>query len=275
MSAWDAATIGNESIECDTTRPSPHLTRLACAGDERAGKRSAGTVCAGSPGSSIRDSGARPQRTHVTDDEPRAAHKGHNVSRHIALIITANPWIDDRSPMHCPTCNKSSTLKPVKLNGDLPARECAECHGILIDLLSYRAWREHRQEQQAESPAVVDVSDNARAMLCPKCSRLMLKFRIGGETRNAIDVCLHCDEAWLDQGEWELLGALALQSKLTNIFTEPWQRRIKAEQNERFHAERNEALIGKTSLERIDAFLSWVEDHPNRDEVLRILRQKI
>lgn len=177
--------------------------------------------------------------------------------------------------MHCPSCDLTTTLNPVKLKSELPAWECAECKGLLIDLLAYRAWRDEWPHDEAPAASVTEVADNARALLCPKCDRVMLKFRIGPRLRNTIDVCTHCDEAWLDQGEWELLGALALQSKLTNIFTQPWQRRVAAEQAEAAQAARYESLVGKDAVSRINEFLDWLENHPKRHDLARILNGRL
>ena len=178
--------------------------------------------------------------------------------------------------MNCPSCKSKHTFKPIKLNGSLPARECPECKGILIDLLSYRAWREKWQDiEESIDPVVSEVANSSSALLCPKCSRVMLKYRIGSKSRNTVDVCSNCDDAWLDNGEWELLGALALQSKLTNIFTEPWQQRIKAEQIENQQYERDAALIGSEEMTKIEELISWLDGHPKRQELLRILRKNL
>jgi len=176
--------------------------------------------------------------------------------------------------MLCPSC-KDSVLKPVKLAVNLPARKCVHCRGVLIDLLSYRAWRDHWLEQEVAALPITEVPDHSKAMLCPKCSRLMLKFRISGRQPNMIDVCAICDEAWLDEGEWELLEALSLQKKLTAIFTEPWQRRIREERTEEQKAQRLEKLIGKNDLKKVNEVASWIEKHPKKEVVLRILAEKI
>ena len=81
----------------------------------------------------------------------------------------------------------------------------------------------------------------------------MLKFRIAGETSNKIDVCQSCDEAWLDEGEWELLGALKIQHKLNSIFTDPWQRNIREENAKKAQEKRFEDLLGEEELKKYRA----------------------
>ena len=145
---------------------------------------------------------------------------------------------------------------------------------MLIDLLSYRAWRDNWADADEPESAVSQVSDNPKAKLCPKCSRLMLKFKVSGEQPNMIDVCTACDEAWLDEGEWELLGALALQTQLTRIFTEPWQSAVRKAQTDELRMKRLEALIGREDLARVNEMERWIESHPKKAEILQILLGK-
>ncbi len=172
--------------------------------------------------------------------------------------------------MHCPSC-KSTSLKPIKLSANLPARKCLNCSGVLIDLLSYRAWRDRSSSIPQNAPSVTEVADNKRALVCPKCSRVMLKFKIGGAQSNTIDVCGHCDEAWLDEGEWQLLGALELQGQLTEIFTEPWQRRVRSESAEQSQRQRNKEILGEKDFAELERIAAWIEQHPRKSDLIRIL----
>lgn len=113
--------------------------------------------------------------------------------------------------------------------------------------------------------------DSKRALVCPKCSRVMLKFKIGGARPNMIDVCGHCDEAWLDEGEWQLLEALSLQNKLTAIFTEPWQRRIRLEGAATTQRRRNQKILGDEDFAELERILAWIEQHPKKSDLIRIL----
>ena len=172
--------------------------------------------------------------------------------------------------MHCPSC-QSSSLKPIKLESNLPAWKCLNCSGVLIDLLSYRAWNEKSGMSSGEQTSVAEVTDSKHALVCPKCSRVMLKFKISGQHANAIDVCTHCDEAWLDEGEWQLLEALSLQEKLTAIFTEPWQRRIRMEKAEEAQRQRNREILGDEDLAEVERIAAWIDQHPRKPDLIRIL----
>lgn len=173
--------------------------------------------------------------------------------------------------MQCPSC-KSYTLKPVKLEHGLVARECIKCQGVLIDLLSYRKWAEDSTPTpDANITPLQEVVDNSKALACPKCSRVMLKFRVTGSADNKVDVCSGCDDAWLDYGEWDLLGALAIQDKLTAIFTEPWQRNIREENRTASHEKRFVELLGNEDYKKLDDLKKWVDGHAKKSDLIRFL----
>ena len=115
--------------------------------------------------------------------------------------------------MDCYRC-VGRVLKPVKLDHGLPPRECDSCGGVHIDLLNYRAWSEENAVA-AETTATVDVplpADNTSALICQRCSRIMLKYRVSTDHQNFVDICTSCDDIWLDSGEWGLIKHLALQA---------------------------------------------------------------
>ena len=124
--------------------------------------------------------------------------------------------------MKCPHC-QTSDLKPTMIEEYLPAMGCGTCRGSLVSLLYYRHWVE-TQKAPANEPrngvAAVETTDTTTAIRCPKCARLMTKYKLTGSVSNRVDVCATCDEAWLDGGEWELLEALQLSLKMPAIFTD-------------------------------------------------------
>ena len=99
----------------------------------------------------------------------------------------------------------------------------------------------------------------------------MLKFRIAGEATNKVDVCQHCDEAWLDEGEWELLGSLDIQHKLNAIFTDPWQRNIREENTRKAQEKRFEEILGTEQYSRLIDIKEWIDSHPNKEDIVRYI----
>ena len=173
--------------------------------------------------------------------------------------------------MYCPKC-KDTTLRASRLENDLPAAGCAKCHGALVPLLYYRDWAERHGEIGGEpltqQAAIEDAHDTNSAVLCPKCARLMTKYKISGCVANRLDVCPSCDEAWLDDGEWELLKALQLSHKMPQVFTEEWQRNIRKQVAEDTRRAILRKTVGDDALARTEAFKDWLKDQPRRKDIL-------
>ena len=178
--------------------------------------------------------------------------------------------------MHCPSC-KDHILKPVKLEKNLPARQCGHCEGVLLDLLYYRSWAEQQPSSSDENPTHVPLeklTDTSEAMTCPQCEKLMVKYRISATQSNKIDVCSHCDDAWLDGGEWALLNALAMEKELTHIFTQPWQQRVLKASLAITQEKRDESQLGEADYGKVLAFRDWLLSHPKRSLIEQILQRR-
>lgn len=172
--------------------------------------------------------------------------------------------------MHCPQC-KGYSLEPRELEPGLVAAVCPKCNGALLALMNYRFWADqhlkHASSSETHHASVEAVADAEHAKQCPKCARLMNRFRIGLDTGNRLDLCEHCDEAWLDKGEWQLLKSLDLADKLPRIFTDAWQRNIRLERQQRFMKDKYEALLGAEDFARVDTFKQWLDLHPEREQI--------
>lgn len=167
--------------------------------------------------------------------------------------------------MQCCSC-KHAQLEPIELEAGLLAAGCPSCKGALLPLMNYRFWAEHEHHVKDESTDLVEEPDGAKQ--CPKCQRMMTKYRIGAHTNNRIELCSHCDEVWLDAGEWGLVKHLHLEDKLSSIFTEAWQRNIRRQKEADSLRKHYEELIGKEEFERLLTFKTWLDQHPKRSELL-------
>jgi Zn-finger nucleic acid-binding protein len=116
-----------------------------------------------------------------------------------------------------------------------------------------------------------DVQDTTTAISCPKCARLMTKYKMSGFVANRLDVCPGCDEAWLDGGEWELLKALELSRKMPVVFTEHWQRNIRKQVAEETRRGILRKTIGDESQTTVDEFKTWLKEQPRRSDILNYL----
>jgi Zn-finger nucleic acid-binding protein len=174
----------------------------------------------------------------------------------------------------CPSC-VDKPLEPILLgNSDLPALGCDDCGGALLSLLGYRDWRD-RTGADAASDARTDgaeeqVSDTRSALRCPKCAGFMTKYRFSTEASNQIDLCEHCDEVWLDHGEWELLGRFALSSQLAAVFTRPWQHRLRGEEARKRAETRWQETLGD-DYQRARTVRTWLAGHPKGRELVAYL----
>ena len=178
--------------------------------------------------------------------------------------------------MQCPRC-KTPDLKPTLIEEYLPAMGCETCHGSLVSLLYYRHWAETQKlastnEAAADvRPGPVATSDTTTAIICPKCARVMQKYKLTGTVANRVDVCATCDEAWLDGGEWELLEALQLSHELPAILTDSWQRRIRHEQSEGTRRSILVRMIGEDGTSRVEEFKRWLGKNQHKSHVLAYL----
>jgi len=172
--------------------------------------------------------------------------------------------------MKCPRC-KTPDLKPTMIEEYLPAMSCGSCSGSLVSLLYYRHWAETQKPAVTDppaSPAEIETDDTRSALLCPKCGRFMMKYKVSGSIANRLDVCQTCDEAWLDRGEWELLEALQLSHKIPAILTDEWQRRIRHELTEETRRAILVRMIGEENAQKVEEFRRWLAGNKNKGDIL-------
>ena len=178
--------------------------------------------------------------------------------------------------MKCPRC-KTQDLKPAIIEEHLPALGCPGCEGSLVSLVYYRHWAE-TQKPPAEAGVdditlSIETSDTTNAIMCPKCSRVMMKYKLTGTISNRLDVCALCEEAWLDRGEWQLLQALQLSHVMPTIFTETWQRRIRHELIEDRRLSLLVQMIGEPGVARVDEFRTWLIDNEHKLDIVAYLNR--
>lgn len=170
--------------------------------------------------------------------------------------------------MNCPSC-KNIPLKATKLEAGLSAMGCPQCQGAFVSLLYYRDWAEREEPVAPAATLSAEPADDTQAALtCPKCSKLMTKYRISGCRNNRLDLCASCDEAWLDGGEWELLKSLELSRLMPMVFTEEWQRKLRQQEIEANREERLAKLVSDEDVEKAKVAREWLKNHPNKAEII-------
>jgi Zn-finger nucleic acid-binding protein len=168
----------------------------------------------------------------------------------------------------CPQCDHSILVHTL-LTEDLAAYSCGKCLGTMVSLVAYRAWREKQDKGvlRATPPAEADTEppDSIGAKKCPKCRSLMSKYRIRSDKTNRLDYCPHCEEIWLDEGEWELVEGLVASGEFTKVFTQAWQYAVRAGLTTAMEEHRLRELLGG-DYDRVAQFAEWLQTQPAKQE---------
>jgi Zn-finger nucleic acid-binding protein len=176
----------------------------------------------------------------------------------------------------CPQC-EHSVLVHTLLTDELAGYSCGKCLGTLVSLVAYRAWRERMPRGSLRQTPVavpdVDAADSVGAKKCPKCRSVMSKYRISSERTNRLDFCPHCEEIWLDDGEWELVEGLVSAGDFTKVFTQSWQYAVRTGITSAMEEQRLRELLG-ADYERVVQFAEWLRAQPVKQEILaRLVRR--
>ena len=176
----------------------------------------------------------------------------------------------------CPQCAHSPLVHTMLTEG-LAAYSCGKCLGTLVSLVAYRAWRDRSgSEALTASPLAepdTDPADSTGAKNCPKCRSLMSKYRISAEKSNRLDYCAHCEEIWLDDGEWQLVESLVTSGDFTKVFTQAWQYSVRSSVNQQMEEQRLRELLGN-DYARIEEFAEWLATQPGKQEILARLSRR-
>jgi len=176
----------------------------------------------------------------------------------------------------CPQCDHS-VLVHTLLTENLAGYSCGKCLGTLVSLVAYRAWREHGARGPLKDTAVatpdLDPADSNGAKKCPKCRSLMSKYRISSDKSNRLDYCPHCEEIWLDDGEWELVEGLVITGDFTRVFTQNWQYAVRAGITDAMEELRLRGVLGE-DYERVVQFADWLQTQPAKSEIVARLQRR-
>jgi Zn-finger nucleic acid-binding protein len=175
----------------------------------------------------------------------------------------------------CPQCDHS-VLVHTLLTENLAGYSCGKCLGTLVSLVAYRAWREKVAKGMLKvTPAAepdATPADSTGAKKCPKCRSVMSKYRISSEKSNRLDYCPHCEEIWLDDGEWEMVESLVTAGDFAKVFTQAWQYAVREELGSAMEAQRLRELLGDDH-ERVARFAEWLRSHEARAAILSWLNR--
>ncbi|MDO6386526.1 zf-TFIIB domain-containing protein [Uliginosibacterium sp. 31-12] len=169
-------------------------------------------------------------------------------------------------------CAPRAELVRVELAPGLPAQQCEACGGVLLGMADHRHWREAAAVSALPGEAAPALSDSPSARACPACTRLMQRYRAGMTPDFRVDHCPACQLVWLDKGEWQALAQAGLATRLGEIVSAAWQRRV---QGDELRARREAGLRSKhgdACIDEIKRVREWLDGQAQRDELIALLR---
>jgi len=165
-------------------------------------------------------------------------------------------------------------MAAAELSPGLTARQCGACGASALKLDDYRQWRERQPASGpvTEPAARAEEEQDVRARTCPACTRLMQRYRVGTQPDFRLDACSACQLVWLDRGEWASLAQGDLSGRLTEILSEAWQRRLRADELRNRREAGLRAKHGDACIDELIRVRSWLDAQPQREELLALLR---
>tara|TARA_R110002167_G_scaffold284923_1_gene490098 strand:- start:578 stop:1033 length:456 start_codon:yes stop_codon:yes gene_type:complete len=141
---------------------------------------------------------------------------------------------------------------------------------------NYISWQQRLGAILPEKPDAdgsFDFDDAVRAMMCPSCSGIMVKYRAKNDLPFQLDFCRRCNGVWLDKNEWNALFARNLHDEINFMFTDGWQAKLNRERLARRLDELFRERVGEDAYQRVTAFKDWLEDQDHQTEIIAWLRE--
>lgn len=176
--------------------------------------------------------------------------------------------------MNCPSCS-TTRLAPIALDTALQSQSCPDCQGHWIESIQYWRWLGSRPKAKmgecVENATGIEVHDSDHARLCPECSRILIRCRVGKGLDFYIERCSECGGIWLDKNEWQALEARKLHDDIHFVFSAAWQDQVR---NEEIATYREDWLLKQLGAERCTALKemrAWIINHRHREAILAFL----
>lgn len=172
--------------------------------------------------------------------------------------------------MICPSC-KQGKLKPSFIDNLFRCNCCTHCGGNWFYLTDYLHWLDKSQAVDSNENPIVERDDTKNAMICPITGQIMLKYRISNKSSHRLDLSPSLSAIWMDKGEWELIKEEGLSRQLNQIFSEPWQRKVKTEQAKVTLDTMYTEEFGDTNYIKLKDMRSWLNGKENKHAMLSFL----
>jgi Zn-finger nucleic acid-binding protein len=175
--------------------------------------------------------------------------------------------------MKCPVC-KTIELVSNEIEPNLTASVCENCNGKWITANDYSSWRSFQSENLPVKPPTelrAELTEFEMARLCPKCKRILLKYKAGYETGFMLDRCNDCGGMWFDRDEWETLKERNLHDDLQEIFLDSWQQDVRRKEAQKRLEQIYQEKFGAEDYDKIKTFKDWLDSHERKNEIRAFL----
>ncbi|MFK8181954.1 MAG: zf-TFIIB domain-containing protein [Phormidesmis sp.] len=177
--------------------------------------------------------------------------------------------------MKCPSCNHAA-LQLIRLDSQLRASRCGACEGHWITADEYWRWLEVHGNLPEKAPDEIplEAEDTQHAKLCPRCHRIMLRYKVGHGMDFRLDQCGRCNSVWFDANEWEALKQRNLHDDIHLIFSAPWQSNVRrSEARDVFQS--IYAGYFQADYDNIRQFKEWVDAHAEHAKMIAYLNHEL
>jgi len=120
-------------------------------------------------------------------------------------------------PLRCPKCREA--MVPIEVE-TFEVDRCAQCEGIWFDAgeLDWLAQREVAEVVDTGDSSTGSEMNAVTEIDCPRCSRPMKHVSDEYKPDIHYEICIYCEGAFLDAGEFRDLARLSLADVLRALF---------------------------------------------------------
>lgn len=176
--------------------------------------------------------------------------------------------------MNCPNCQEAR-LTAYSLEENLNTLVCGHCSGQWVQSFQYWKWLDSHgnnlPEKPVEDTATLVVEDVDHARVCPECSTILMRCRVGHGIDFYLDRCTNCGGIWFDKNEWEVLKSRNLHDDVHFVFSKSWQDRVIQDERRTLQMGWFVDQFGAEKFEEIKKFKAWLDGQEHRSAVIGFL----
>jgi Zn-finger nucleic acid-binding protein len=176
----------------------------------------------------------------------------------------------------CPTCPAESGLKIKRAENSPLSHVCDSCNGTWISWNDYYRWLESRTEPLVECDdfdKTFDLNDSDAARVCPECSVILSRYRIGHGVPFRLDYCRRCNGVWFDANEWAVIRAKNLHDKVNRFFTAGWQNDVRRGEQAKHRESDFRSRLGSDGYRLVVEFKDWLKNQEHKGAVIAFLNE--